>query len=106
MSELVETLSKELHEVEFEARTDNLHEVENRIRNGFIFIKFINTRGGTELGINVDPAEVNFNELDFKTGVGNLHIEGTCTLDYEKVRCIADIDLSTRTGKGFLKIIN
>lgn len=34
-----------------------------------------------------------------------LHIEGTINLNYNEVRCISDIDLKTRKGKGYLEII-
>jgi hypothetical protein len=30
------------------------------------------------------------------------HLEGGLTLNYVKVRCIADIDLQTLQGKGYL----
>jgi hypothetical protein len=106
MSPLVEKLSNGLHEVEFETRINDLSEVEDRIRNGFVYVKFVNTKGGTELGIKVDPKDINFDAVDFKAGAGTLHVEGTCTLDYEKVKCIADIDLATRSGRGYLKVIN
>jgi hypothetical protein len=33
---------------------------------------------------------------------GRVHLEGELTLDYVKVRCIADIDLQTFKGEGYL----
>jgi len=34
-----------------------------------------------------------------------VHLEGKLTLDYVRVRCIADIDLKTLEGKGRLEKI-
>jgi hypothetical protein len=67
-----------------------------------VHIKFTNTRGGTELGVRLDREACNFNEADFENGTGKLHVEGGLTLDYVKVRLIADIDLPTLEGKGRL----
>jgi hypothetical protein len=39
---------------------------------------------------------------DFGNQTGTVHLEGDLTLDYVKVRCIADIDLQTLNGKGRL----
>jgi hypothetical protein len=39
---------------------------------------------------------------DFKNGNGTVHVEESLTLDYVKVICIADVDLSTLEGKGHL----
>ena len=36
---------------------------------------------------------------------GTVHLEGGLTLDYVKVRCIADIDLTTLAGQGHLEIV-
>ena len=55
--------------------------------------------------INVDLNSINVKELDFSTGKGLLHIEGTTNLNYNQVRCIADIDLETRKGEGFLQVV-
>ena len=68
-------------------------------------IKFTQTRGGTELGINVDLNNTNLTEIDFNKGEGLLHIEGTTNLNYNAVSCIADIDLATRKGEGCLQVV-
>ncbi|MBY0273443.1 MAG: MbtH domain protein [Alphaproteobacteria bacterium] len=106
MSELVNKLSTGIHDIEFETRVENLTDVEKRLENGFIYVKFPKTSGGTELGINIDTSATKTANADFKNSKGTIHIEGMCTLDYVKVRCIADIDISTRQGKGCLQIIN
>lgn len=74
-------------------------------RGWYIHLKFTQTRGGTELGINVDLNNTNVQELDFTNGKGMLHIKGNTNLNYNQVRCIADIGLETRKGEGFLQVI-
>ena len=85
-------------------RGEALAEIKERIANGFIHVKFTETKGGTELGINVDKSNTNIDKVDFDNGEGELHLEGTTTLNYNKVRCIVDVKLKTMTGKGYLKI--
>jgi hypothetical protein len=105
MDNLVERLSKGEHPVVFDQRTKDIKEVKERLENGFVFVTFTQTAGGTELGINVDNKLTNINNADFIKGKGTIHLEGTCKLNYHKVQCIADVDLETREGKGFLKIL-
>lgn len=66
-------------------------------------IKFTNTQGGTDLGVKVDPEASNFNEADCEHQTGKVHLVGNLTLNYVKVRCIADIDLVTLNSKGHLE---
>jgi hypothetical protein len=75
------------------------------IDRGYVHIKFTATKGGTELGVRLDTAACDFSRADFETQKGTVHLEGGLTLDYVKVRCIADIDLRTLQGQGHLKII-
>jgi hypothetical protein len=105
INELVQRLSEGKHEVVIGHRDEVYEEIKQRIEDGYIHIKFTQTRGGTELGINVDLNNTNLKELDFNKGEGLLHIEGTTNLNYNAVRCIADIDLATRKGEGCLQVI-
>ena len=105
INELVQRLSEGKHEVVIGHRDESYEEIKQRIEDGYIHIKFTQTRGGTELGINVDLNNTNLKELDFNKGEGLLHIEGTTNLNYNAVRCIADIDLATRKGQGCLQVI-
>jgi hypothetical protein len=104
-NELVLKLSNGKHEVSFEDRVSDPKRVEERIQNGFVFVKFIQTRGGTELGINIIREESDFSKANFENGTGNIHIVGTCELNYCKVKCIADVDLKTRKGDGCLVLM-
>lgn len=104
INELVDRLSKGEHEIVIGHRNESYSEIKERIQDGYIHIKFTQTRGETELGINVDLSKTDFDELDFDNGVGILHIEGTTNLNYNDVRCIADIDLGKRKGTGYLVV--
>ena len=104
INELVKRLSEGKHEVVIGHRDEPYEEIKERIEDGYIHIKFTQTRGGTELGINVDLNSTNVKDLDFNKGEGFLHIEGTTNLNYNAVRLIADIDLASRKGEGYLVV--
>ena len=72
------------------------------IDRNYVHIKFTETKGGTELGVKLDGESCDFSKADFENGAGAVHVEGTLTLDYVPVRCIADIDLGTLEGQGHL----
>jgi hypothetical protein len=61
------------------------------------------TRGGAELGVRLDQEACDFSRADFDNCAGTAHVEGNLTLDYVKVRRIADIDLATLEGNGYLE---
>ena len=105
INELVQRLSEGKHEVVIGHRDEPYEEIKQRIEDGYIHVKFTQTRGSTELGINVDLNNTNVKEVDFTKGKGMLHVEGTTNLNYNQVRCIADIDLETRKGEGFLQVV-
>lgn len=106
LNELVQRLSKGKHEVVIGHRDEPYKEIKERVEDGYIHIKFTKTRGGTELGINVDLKSTNVKDLDFTKGEGVLHIEGTTNLNYNAVRLIADIDLASRKGEGYLEVVS
>lgn len=106
INELVQRLSEGKHEVILEDRNDSYEDIKNRIESGFVHIKFTKTKGtGTEIGINVDLSKTDLKKVDFDKKEGKLHIEGTTNLNYNKVRCIAEVDLLTKIGEGYLEII-
>jgi len=81
-------------------------ELKKRIDDiGYVFIKFIDTQGGTDLGVRVDGTATVLRNADFDQVIGVVHIEGTLTLNYVPVRCVADIDLATLQGTGHLVIL-
>ncbi|MEU3171619.1 hypothetical protein [Streptomyces sp. NPDC007000] len=76
---------------------------------GYVFIKFTDTDGGTDLGVRVDPAASDLDPAasdlggaDFDRGAGRVHLEGTLTLNLVKVRCVTDIELPSLSGTGRL----
>jgi hypothetical protein len=73
------------------------------IDNGHVRIKFTETKGGTELGFKLDKDTSDFSRANFEEGSGKVRLVGGLTLDYNKVRCIAEIDLSTLEGLGHLE---
>jgi len=106
MDELVKKLSNGKHTIIFEPRTKELNEVKERLDQGFVFVKFLETQGETELGINVDHKLTRLSEADFELGKGILQLAGTCELNFTKVHCKAKIDLASRQGKGSLEVLD
>src|SRR5215831_7566235 len=99
MNELVQHLADGDHPVTVGGPKPSLEEFQKRIEDmKYVFIKFTATRGGTDLGVRVDPTATDLTQADFAEGTGIAHIEGILTLNYTKVRCIAEIDLSTLNG--------
>ena len=107
INELVKKLSDGKHEVSIGNRDEPNSEIEERLTDmKYIHVTFPNTKGGTELGISVDVESCDLTKGDFGGGKGNIHIEGTTNLNYCDVRCIADIDLASRKGEGYLVVVN
>ncbi|MCG6136123.1 MAG: MbtH domain protein [Nostoc sp. LLA-1] len=106
MNELVQKLSEGQHPVEVSLRHEKTATLlKESIDRGYVHIKFTDTKGGTDLGVRLDPELSNFNEADFEHQTGKVHIVGNLTLNYVKVQCIADINLDNFEGKGHLKPI-
>ncbi|HZR59053.1 MAG TPA: MbtH family NRPS accessory protein [Terriglobales bacterium] len=100
---LVDRLCEGEHPVEVSCRPQKtIDRFAQAIDLNYLHIKFPQTRGGTELGVSLDRNASDFSTADFKMGKGTAHVEGDLTLDYVKLRCIADIELSTLSGKGRL----
>ena len=106
INELVKKLSNGQHEVTIGNRGEFYSEIQERLIDiKYIHVTFLNTKGSTELGINVDIDVCNLKNVDFEKGVGKVHIEGATNLNCCNVRCVADIDLKTKKGKGALVVI-
>jgi hypothetical protein len=100
---LVDRLAAGDHPVEISIRPERtLAALRDCLDREYVHVKFTGTRGGTELGIRVDPAASRLGRDELERGVGSIHLEGTLTLDYVPVRCVADIDVQTMTGEGRL----
>lgn len=72
---------------------------------GFVHVKFTGTRGGTELGVRLDPKHTDLSAADFSAGTGFVKVGGELTLNYENVRCHAEIALATLKGEGWLEYL-
>lgn len=100
---LVDRLSEGDHPVEVSLRPEkSVRLFKEAIDRNYVRIKFTDTKGGTEVGMSLDKDACKLDDADFENGEGTVHLEGTLTLDYVKVRCIVDIDLSTLEGSGHL----
>ena len=101
--DLVRRLSEGRHPVESSLRPERTaRALKDRIDLGHVHLKFTETRGGTELGVTLDRNAVDLSKSDFENRTGTVHLEGELILDNVKVRCIADIDLQTLNGQGYL----
>lgn len=104
--DLVQRLATGSHPVEASLRPEkNIQGFQQSIDRGYVHLKFTQTRGGTELGIRLDPDASDLSQANFETATGTAHLVGGLSLNYVKVRCIADIDLVTLTGQGHLEIV-
>jgi uncharacterized protein YbdZ (MbtH family) len=100
---LVSRLSQGDHPVEISIRPEPTPAaLAQAIERGYVFVRFTGTRGGTELGVELDQAASDLAGADYEAGSGRIRLVGDLTLDFEPVRCIAEIDLATMTGSGRL----
>jgi uncharacterized protein YbdZ (MbtH family) len=100
---LVERLCEGDHAIEVALRPESSAALfKEAIDREYVHIKFSQTKGGTELGVRLNQNTSDFSAADFQNARGTAHVEGNLTLDYVKVKCIADIDISTLTGRGRL----
>ena len=103
---LVDRLSTGDHAVVVSLRpTSSAKAFKEAIDSGYVRIKFTETKGGTELGVRVNKDLCDFQNANFDQGTGRAKVAGDLTLDYTRVRCIADIDLQTLEGQGHLEKI-
>jgi uncharacterized protein YbdZ (MbtH family) len=100
---LVSRLSRGDHAVEVSLRPEPTGAaLRAAVDRGYVFVRFTQTRGGTELGIRLDLGASDLTRADFDAPAGEVRLVGDLTLDFEPARCIAEIDLATMTGRGRL----
>jgi hypothetical protein len=105
MSELVQRLSKE-QPIEMSLRPEpTIAALKAALDRGYVYARFPNTRGGTELGIRLDPLASNLTGANLDEPNGNVKIVGELTFDYVRVRFEGVIDVSTFKGTGRLEIL-
>ena len=98
LNDLVERLTKE-HDVECARPEKNAEALKECIDRDYVHVMFKET--GTELGVQLYRAECNL-DADYGNEKGKVHLVGGLTLNYDKVKCVADIDVSTCEGSGYL----
>jgi hypothetical protein len=104
MDELVQRLSEGVHAVEIGLRPDRtVQAMKECVDRGYVHVRFTGTRGGTELGVPVDPARSDFSAADFERGSGRCTVAGELVLNDVRVLCVADIELPAMTGTGRLE---
>jgi hypothetical protein len=104
MNDLVQRLSQGEHAVEVSLRPERtVKALKDCLDRGFVHVRFTKTRGGTELGFAVDLTHSDLAGADFDAESGQLRIAGDLTLDWVKVRCIADLQLPSMEGLGHLE---
>ena len=104
MDELVQRLAEGDHPI-VTRRAESAEELRQSIDRGYVLVTFTDTRGGTELGVRLNEERTDLGDADFDKGTGTVRLTGTLTLNYVKVRCVADIDLATLGGQGHLEIL-
>jgi len=103
---LVDRLSVSDHPIVVSQRPEpSVKALKEAIENGYVRVTFTETKGGTELGFRVDNEVSDLSPANFEEGTGKVRLVGGLTLDYVKVRCIAEIDLQTLAGLGHLEKI-
>lgn len=96
MDDLVKNLSSNTQKVILEENTKTNEEIYDRIKQGFVFIKFTQTRGtGTEVGINITNS--NIDEIENKN-IPNIEIEGKTKLNFHPIIIKAKVDMESRQG--------
>lgn len=104
MSELVQRLRVGRHPVVY-SRGKSASDLKRAIESGYVLLKLTETRGGTELGVPLDMSACTWDGVDFMAPSGRVHLEGELTLDYVRVRLIADLDVGTLSGEGQLRVL-
>jgi hypothetical protein len=104
MDDLVQRLSQGRHHVEVALRPEKtVKAFRDCISRGYVHLRFSETRGGTELGVNLDENLTDLSDAQFDEIKGMARLVGSLTLNYVRVRCSAEIDLSSLEGSGYLE---
>jgi hypothetical protein len=98
LSDLVKRLTKE-QDIEYVRPEKTAKAIKECIDREYVHLMFKAT--GTELGVQLFRPECSL-DADYENAKGKIHLVGGLTLNYDKVKCVADIDLSICEGKGFL----
>lgn len=103
MDDLVKTLSSGRHPL-VAAAADSSADLARSIERGYVLLRFTDTRGGTELGVELDEQPSVLGDADFVQGRGVIRLDGRLTLNDESVGLEAVVDLATLRGEGKLTL--
>lgn len=104
---LVERLCAKSHKVRVVVRPEKSDTAfKEALERGFVQIEFTETQGVTVLGFPVDTEQSDLSQLGGNKQNGQVVIVGPLTLNFQKVRCVATIDLKDLTGEGQLELIH
>lgn len=104
VNELVERHRAGQHHVSAE-RYKSAANFKKAIDDGYVLLKFTETKGGTELGVRLDKGRLVLDGADFEAGTGTVQVCGSLVLNYNEVEFLAEIDIATLQGEGCLKLI-
>ena len=105
MSELVQKLSIGQHRVSaFVHPEKSIDAFKRCVEDGYVHVRFPDTRGGTTLGITLDRGLTDMSGANFESNEGRVTLSGTLTLDYVPVRCEAVLTLPELEGTGRLVV--
>lgn len=103
MKQLVKRLSEKESKIQVNQPEKTVDALKKRIESNTLHVLFKET--DTEIGIKLDPENCDYSKANFAKKTGKIQFQGAVTLNYEKVRCIASVNLSTMAGKGRLELI-
>jgi hypothetical protein len=95
MNELVVKLSS-VQPVEASRPEKTFQALKESIDRNYVHIKFKNTE--TEIGMQILNENCSFDKADFNNVAGEIELVGALTLNYVKVKCVANIDISNCEG--------
>ena len=73
------------------------------LSRNFVHVKFVETKGGTELGVRLEAEDSSRLRSEVEGGTSSIGIAGRLVLDGHPVRCVASIELESLSGSGRLE---
>lgn len=104
MDDLVEFLSQGEQPVVLSC-VESIDELHERLDLGYILVKFTDTKGGTELGFELDRTESELGFTDLGAGGGRIKLVGQLVLDYVSIEVAAIFELPSLEGMGRVTIV-
>jgi hypothetical protein len=101
MDELVRFLSEGNHQVRVD-RAKTPEDFRSSLNDGFVLLRFPETRGGTTLGVRLDKSRC---ELGEAGAANTVKLVGSLVLNYNEIELTASIDPITLEGTGSVTLI-